>query len=593
MWYATNAPTGSGKTNFDQIQDAGNVVAGGHHQGQALAKGRDKEDQTSQMTVGTEVPMSSLTPPGLHKLKPLKKSMPNQSANELLTSTWDAFPPDVQTKLQNLGFGPPPPEEPRLEAILQTHLKELPQAVQDVVNKMQQPIPDTEKALAQKLKTQVTELKTISMKKAQLQTRLDQVKSQYATMLQEMQEHQAKLTDGQKKLKTLSEQYMQAVNKTPPPTDLEINDPELPIPMAVETFVTSLGIELTAEQLRRRQRETALAAWERAKTLFDAKQEEWQETLDQDYKLIYEHAINRLSKVFADSQHYVHQKAPRHQGKQTKQYKKELINRCRQAWDSEHHHWEQHQRSGFQCRDCGLRMHQGLTADILEARLTETCPQTVFTEVATNAEKAAPLPKKLTRAQQIKALLDSQPEQPTPGKHQLAETTGYLKCLVCSINIHKRVNEEAFNTFIQSPCVNQAYMAEHPKHPSHALWQIGDRVKCTQCGTHWNLDGQQRIIATQAFHKACKGAGGKNTPPISDFFKKKQDKSSGQSSETSHHEDATATRPTPRRLNFPTALDDVEQDALTYGMSELAMTPSHTADPAEDETLTGIEVDFF
>ena len=45
-------------------------------------------------------------------------------------------------------------------------------------------------------------------------------------------------------------------------------------------------------QLRRRQREAALAAWERAKTFYDAKQEEWQETLDQDHKLIYEHAVN-------------------------------------------------------------------------------------------------------------------------------------------------------------------------------------------------------------------------------------------------------------------------------------------------------------
>ena len=111
---------------------------------------------------------------------------------------------------------------------------------------MHQPTPDTEKALAQKLKTQVTaELKTISMKKAQLQARVDQVKSQYASVLQEMQEHQAKLTEGQQKLKTLSEQYMQAVNKTPPPTNLEQTDPEIPIPMAVETFVTSLGINLT------------------------------------------------------------------------------------------------------------------------------------------------------------------------------------------------------------------------------------------------------------------------------------------------------------------------------------------------------------
>ena len=159
------------------------------------------------------------------------------------------------------------------------------------------------------------------------------------------------------------------------------------------------------------------SAWERAKTLYDGKQEEWQETLDQDHKLIYEHAVQRLTKIFADSQHYVRQKAPKHQGKQTKQYKKELINRCRQAWDAEHHHWEQHQRSGFQCRNCGLRTHQGLTADVLEARLNETCPQTVFTEVATTADKAAQLPKKLTRAQQIKALLDSQPQQPTQGKH--------------------------------------------------------------------------------------------------------------------------------------------------------------------------------
>ena len=150
-------------------------------------------------------------------------------------------------------------------------------------------------------------------------------------------------------------------------------------------------------QLRRRQREAALAAWERAKTLFDSKQEEWQDTLDQDHKLIYEHAVNRLSKIFGDAQHYVHQKAPRHQGKETKQYKKELVNRCRQPWDPTHHHWEQHQRSGFQCRRCGLRMHQGLTTEVLEARLTEDCPQHVFAEVDTPADTAAPLTKKLTR----------------------------------------------------------------------------------------------------------------------------------------------------------------------------------------------------
>ena len=87
------------------------------------------------------------------------------------------------------------------------------------------------------------------MKKAQLQTKLDQTKSQYASVLQDMQEHQARLNERQQQLKSLSEQYTQAVNKTPMPVALgPQEDPELPIPMAVETFVTSLGLTLTEEQ---------------------------------------------------------------------------------------------------------------------------------------------------------------------------------------------------------------------------------------------------------------------------------------------------------------------------------------------------------
>ena len=188
-------------------------------------------------------------PPGLNRFKPLKKTKNQQSAAELLATTWEVIPSDIQGKLAALGLGPPPPEEPGLAEILQTHLSALPQAVQDVINKLKQPLPDTEKELAQKLKTQVTELKTISMKKAQLQTKLDQTKSQYASMLQDMQEHQARFNEGQQKLKSLSDQYMQAVNKTPMPVALgPQEDPELPIPMAVETFVTSLGLTLTEEQ---------------------------------------------------------------------------------------------------------------------------------------------------------------------------------------------------------------------------------------------------------------------------------------------------------------------------------------------------------
>ena len=42
---------------------------------------------------------------------------------------------------------------------------------------------------------------------------------------------------------------MQAVNKTPLPDGLATpEDAELPIPMAVETFVNSLGVTLTEDQ---------------------------------------------------------------------------------------------------------------------------------------------------------------------------------------------------------------------------------------------------------------------------------------------------------------------------------------------------------
>ena len=67
-------------------------------------------------------------------------------------------------------------------------------------------------------------------------------------MLQDMQDLQTRLTDGQQRLKLLSDQYMK-VTQTPMPAGLEPEDnKELPIPMAVEIFVNSLGLTLTEEQ---------------------------------------------------------------------------------------------------------------------------------------------------------------------------------------------------------------------------------------------------------------------------------------------------------------------------------------------------------
>ena len=120
---------------------------------------------------------------------------------------------------------------------------------QEVVTKLTTPEPCTEREIAAKLKGRVTELKNLSMKKTQLQGRIDQVKTQYATLLTDMQDLQVKLTEGQQALKCLSEEYMKAVNQTPAPAELPSTSGEgEQIPMAVESFVHSLGISLTEEQ---------------------------------------------------------------------------------------------------------------------------------------------------------------------------------------------------------------------------------------------------------------------------------------------------------------------------------------------------------
>ena len=254
-------------------------------------------------------------------------------------------------------------------------------------------------------------------------------------------------------------------------------------------------------QLRRRQRDAALTAWERASSLNDKKLTEWQQVLDDDHMLIYRHAAERLAKIYNNKEHYIHQKPTRQLGKHTKQYKKQLVGQCTRPWQSPQHRWAPH-RSGYQCGACGLRVH-----------LDEQYP-----------EQASPhqaMPKKQTRAQVIKNLLEEQAQnQPEPAQHQFEATTGYLRCVKCGTSIHKRVNEAAFMTYLASKCLDQPYTEAHSGHSSHALWQKGEKVSCTQCGLSLHLDGQQRIILTGALKNPCKGAAISGSPPLPELFRK-------------------------------------------------------------------------
>ena len=95
----------------------------------------------------------------------------------------------------------------------------LPQQVQQIVTKLTAPEPCTEREIATKLKGQVTELRTLSIRKNQLQVNIDGVKAQNASLLTGMQDLQSKLADGQKALQQLSQDYMKGVNQTPAPSD--------------------------------------------------------------------------------------------------------------------------------------------------------------------------------------------------------------------------------------------------------------------------------------------------------------------------------------------------------------------------------------
>ena len=91
-------------------------------------------------------------------------------------------------KLQALGIGPTKPEEPELTDMLKNHMDALPPQVQQIVTKLTAPEPCTEREIATKLKGQVTDLKAMSIRKNQLQEKIDGVKAQYASLLSDMQE---------------------------------------------------------------------------------------------------------------------------------------------------------------------------------------------------------------------------------------------------------------------------------------------------------------------------------------------------------------------------------------------------------------------
>ena len=130
-----------------------------------------------------------------------------------------------------------------------------------------------------------------------------------------------------------------------------------------------------------------------------------------------------------------------------------------------------------------------------------------------------PIGKKPTRAQTLTEILKLQAEHPpTRNEHTFQQTTGYIKCGKCGMSIHKRANEEAFNSFMNSACIDEQYSQPHEGHKSHQFWQTGNRIHCRSCGIKAHLDADGRIILSANLKRECKGAATRGSPDLKEWF---------------------------------------------------------------------------
>ena len=155
---------------------------------------------------------------------------------------------------------------------------------------------------------------------------------------------------------------------------------------------------------------------------------------------------------------------------------------------------------------------------MIEERLQEDCAQLTAPTPEPDLPPGRAVGKKPTRASRIASLLQLQQEHPTtPDVHHLQETTGYLKCTKCNLAIHKRANEELFNHFLTSSCIDAPFSQVHAAHGTHTLWQIGRGIQCKGCGLHTHLDAQDRLILTKGLQRECKGHK-PTSPTLAHFF---------------------------------------------------------------------------
>ena len=221
-------------------------------------------------------------------------------------------------------------------------------------------------------------------------------------------------------------------------------------------------------------------------------------------------------------------------------------------------------RSGYQCGVCGLRVHQALTVPVIEEHLQQDWPQ--LSIEAQQPEQPSPhkaLPKKLTRIQVIRQLLEQQ-QAASPSQ----SSTGWKKPkgIFAVTNVAAVYTSESMRVLsrplcparaIRRPCKGAATSGSPPlpelfrKQAQQASQQPDTKADDNLCTQEANRQADQTAISRAPHTQA--------TPTVSST--------------------ATASGgPTPRRLHFDSELDRSAFEAQP-ATSAQAMTPSHTAEP--------------
>lgn len=209
-----------------------------------------------------------------------------------------------------------------------------------------------------------------------------------------------------------------------------------------------------------------------------------------------------------------------------------------------------------------------------------------------------PVGQKVTRAATIKRLLEVQQQHPQAAdEHTFQETTGYLKCAKCSLSVHKRTNEESFQAFLHSRCIDESYVKGHDGHTSHALWQKGKGIKCLNCGTQSHLDAADRVVLTKALSKECQG-NTQRSPTLLQIFSAQASHSQATTvggppaaKPTGHEPQPEPASPETGTTNQP-VMSPPAPKKLRYTQADTppAEAEDEEEDPPEDDTMV---VDFF